>query len=73
MLADPKLPFGRRLAALRKARGWSQEDLAAKSGLSSRYIGDVERGKRNIGLVNICRIAAAIGITAAKLMSFEER
>jgi len=72
MSADPKVLFGKRLAALRHARGWSQEDLAGESGISWRYISDVERGHRNIGLVNICRLARALGVPPSKLMSFEQ-
>lgn len=71
MSADPRVLFGRRLAALRHARGWSQEELADASGISPRYIGDVERGARNIALINICRLAKALGVPVTKLMNFE--
>jgi transcriptional regulator with XRE-family HTH domain len=72
MPGDPKVLFGRRLAALRHAKGWSLEDLAGESGISWRYISDVERGYRNIGLVNICRLARALGVAPSKLMSFDQ-
>lgn len=52
--------FGRRLAALRKERGWSQERLALESGLARSYLGGVERGQRNIALLNILRLARII-------------
>lgn len=67
---DVKKIFGMRVAHLRKAKGWSQEKLALESGISRSYIGDVERGERNISLVNICRIASTMGINLSHLMDF---
>ena len=49
----------------------SQEDLADLSGLSRQYIGDVERGTRNISLVNIEKIANAFEITLSQLFDFK--
>ena len=40
--------FGQRLAAVRKERGWSQEQLALESGVARSYLSGVERGQRNI-------------------------
>ncbi|HEY7888953.1 MAG TPA: helix-turn-helix transcriptional regulator [Steroidobacteraceae bacterium] len=71
MPGNPKVQFGKRITALRKAKGWSQEKLALESGISRSYIGGVERGQRNIALVNICRLADALEIPPAKLMTFE--
>ena len=71
MPADPTVLFGKRLSTLRRARGWTQEELAAESGISQRYISDVERGLRNIALRNICRLAAALGVPPFKLLSFD--
>lgn len=64
--------FGKHLAQLRKGMGWSQEKLALESGIARSYIGDVERGLRNIALVNICRIANTLMIEPAELMRFRE-
>ncbi len=69
---DPRTLFGQRLAQLRKVRGWSQETLALESGVARSYLGGVERGQRNISLVNICRLAATLGVPPAKLMEFEQ-
>lgn len=63
--------FGKRLAELRKAKGWSQEALALESGIARSYLGGVERGQRNIALVNICRLADALDLTPADLMAFK--
>ena len=68
MRGDPKVLFGRRLAELRRAKGWSQEKLALESGLARSYLGGVERGQRNIALVNICRLADALGTRPPMLM-----
>ncbi|HEV2271381.1 MAG TPA: helix-turn-helix transcriptional regulator [Steroidobacteraceae bacterium] len=71
MHGNPKILFGKRIAVLRKAKGWSQEKLALESGISRSYIGGVERGQRNIALVNICRLAEALETPPAKLLTFE--
>lgn len=57
---DVKKKFGERVREIRKARGLSQEKLAELSGLDRTYISDVERGERNIGLLNIIRIVDAL-------------
>jgi transcriptional regulator with XRE-family HTH domain len=55
--------FGTRMRALRQQRGLSQEELAFSCQLDRTYIGSVERGERNISLVNIHSIAAALGVS----------
>ena len=60
--------FGRHLAALRKELGFSQEGLALESGLARSYLGGVERGQRNIALLNICRLATALSVPPSKLL-----
>jgi len=44
--------------------------LALESGLARSYLGGVERGQRNIALVNICKLAQALEISPAVLMEF---
>lgn len=68
---DPKLLFGKHLALLRKGRGWSQEQLALESGLARSYVGGVERGQRNISLINICRLADTLSLPPSQLLDFE--
>jgi len=63
--------FGLRIKELRSAKGITQEDLAELTGLSRQYIGDVERGTRNISLANIEKIATAFQITLAELFKFK--
>lgn len=59
--------FGERLRAIRKAKNLSQEGLALACGLDRTYIGGVERGERNISLLNICKIAEALRIKPSEL------
>lgn len=59
--------FGARVRELRMSRGWSQERLAFESGLNRTYLGAVERGERNISLVNISKIARSLRIEMKEL------
>ena len=52
--------FGERVREARDRRGWSQEQLAAEAGLDRTYVGSVERGERNIALLNINKLALAL-------------
>ena len=61
--------FGARMRALRNQRGLSQEELAFFCNLDRTYIGSVERGERNISLVNIHTIAAALGVSPRELFN----
>jgi transcriptional regulator with XRE-family HTH domain len=67
---DPRVLFGKRLVKLRKDLGWSQEGLAAEAGIGRSYLSGVERGKRNIAVVNICKIAATLGIDPSEMLKF---
>ena len=68
--ANPRVLFGKRLDEMRRQKGWSQEKLALESGLARSYLGGVERGQRNIAVVNICKLAQALGVEPAELMRF---
>lgn len=65
---DPRALFGLRLAEVRRAKGLSQERLALESGLARSYLGGVERGQRNIALLNIYRLAETLGVTPSSLL-----
>lgn len=67
--AQVRKQFGTRVRELRKQKGFSQEGLALASRLDRTYIGGVERGERNISLMNIVKISHALGVTAAELFS----
>ena len=68
---DVKTTFGQRVRALRKRAGLSQEQLALKCGLDRTYIGGVERGERNISIVNIEKIARAMHLSPKDLFEGE--
>ncbi len=67
-MADVRERFGQRLREIRRQRGVSQEKLAELAGLHRTYVSSVERGERNISLLNIEKLAGALGVPLAKLM-----
>lgn len=60
--------FGQRVRARRLEAGMSQERLAQRAGLHMTYVSSVERGERNISLVNIVKLAAALHADPADLV-----
>ena len=60
--------FGDEVRRLRKAKKWSQEELARNAGLHRTYIGSIERSERNVSLLNIERIARALNIQVRDLL-----
>lgn len=64
---EVKRRFGARLRTLRKARKLSQEKVALRAGIDRSYFGAIERGENSVSLVNIHRIAEALGVEAAEL------
>ena len=61
--------FGARLSELRKSRGLSQDALAFASGLDRSYLGAIERGEKNVSLINIERIAGALEVAPGELFT----
>ncbi len=59
--------LGRRIRALREARGFTQEQLAEEAGLDRAYYGGVERGERNVAALNLIRIAKALDVEVGDL------
>lgn len=60
--------FGRRVRELRKELGLSQEDLAERADLHRTYVGSIERGERNVALINIHRLAKALKVAPRDLL-----
>lgn len=61
--------FGERVRELRKQKELSQEALALACNLDRTYIGGVERGERNISLINIYKISEALGVNGKELFN----
>ena len=61
--------FGARVRALRQDRGLSQEAFAALCGLDRTYISGIERGVRNVSLMNINSLANGLGVSLSELLS----
>jgi transcriptional regulator with XRE-family HTH domain len=62
--------FGNHLRSIRKIQGLSQENLAEKVGLHRTYIGMIERGEKNITLLNLIKLSNALEISINELMEF---
>jgi len=63
--------FGERVKNLRLQKGiTSQMKLSFKTGLDRTYIGGIERGERNVALLNIEKIAKALGVKIEDLFKF---
>lgn len=62
MVDDIRVVFGAKLKQIRTAKKISQEELAFRSGLHRTYISSVERGERNISIINMKKIADALEV-----------
>lgn len=67
-ISDAAKTFGERVRARRQQLGKSQEQLADDSSLHWSYVGQVERGQRNITLHNILKLAEVLGVDAGELV-----
>lgn len=66
------LKIGLKIRVLRLELGLSQEKLAFASGLDRTYIGSVERGERNISVINLQKISAALKVNIYELLKLEQ-
>ena len=64
----PEVPFREALAQAAQERGFTQEELAHRAHLHRNYVGGVERGERNISLLNIVDLAQALSVRPAELL-----
>lgn len=60
--------FGRRVAELRKAKGWTQRVLAERWGLSEQYVKLVEGGYENLTIESLTLLAGVLGVAAFELL-----
>ena len=66
---DIKLKLGQRIKELREEAKMSQKDLAYAADLDRSYIAGIENGQRNVSIVNIEKIATALGVTLQELFN----
>jgi transcriptional regulator with XRE-family HTH domain len=65
--------FGKALRKVRHSAAMSQEALADLAGIHRTYVGDVERGERNISLLNMMRLTAALRTPLSQVVTDMER
>jgi transcriptional regulator with XRE-family HTH domain len=68
-MADINEQVGFNIRTIREARGLSQEQLGDLAGLHRAYIGQIERGEKNIGIRNLAKIANSLGVRAEVLVN----
>jgi len=67
-MAEINKKVGATIREFRRKKGWSQEKLAFEANLHRAYIGQIERGEKNIGIKNIEKIAKALNVSLRQLM-----
>jgi transcriptional regulator with XRE-family HTH domain len=60
--------LGKRIQILRKEKGWTQTDLAVHLDMNRGHLSDIERGKREVGIITLQVIARGLNTTMAKLL-----
>lgn len=70
--SDIRQQFGDAIRSRREELGMTQEDLADKAGIHRTYISDIERGSRNLSLINIERVAVALELRIFELFRLVE-
>jgi len=69
-MADALLiQLGDRIRRLRKKRGWTQAEMAERVGIDRSFLADIERGKRNVSILNVALIAKGLKVSLAQLFS----
>ena len=69
---DIRKQFGRRIIELRQERGWTQEELASTSGISTRSISNIENGVFSVTLDTIDKLARSYSVTIRSLFDFQQ-
>lgn len=68
-MADINKLVGQNIRKYRIKKGWKQDRLALEAKMHRTYIGHIERGEKNIGLVNLEKIAKALAVNIKKLLA----
>jgi transcriptional regulator with XRE-family HTH domain len=66
---EPARLMGERIRENRKAKGLSQEKLAALAGVHRTYIGMIERGEKNLTIKSLCRVCRALKVAPSEIVS----
>lgn len=69
-MANLLVLVGAKIRELRNHKGWTQEQLAEQAGFYYTYIGSVERGEKNISLLNLQKIADALKVDMNELFAY---
>ena len=67
-MAEINKTVGKRIRLLREKKNLTQENLAFEAGVHRAYIGQIERGEKNLGLINLQKIAKALKLSPSKLL-----
>jgi transcriptional regulator with XRE-family HTH domain len=70
---DIRIRFGFAVKDRREALGLTQEEFADKAGIHRTYLSDIERGTRNVSLINIERVAKGLSLKTSELFQAVER
>lgn len=68
-ISPTRQQLARRVRVLRAVQGWSQETLAELAGIHRSYISNIERGRCNVGIETLDKLARTFNTTAAELLS----
>lgn len=71
-MTDFSVALGNRIKELRKKKGFSQERLSEKADISSKYLGEIERGKVNISTLVLYNLATALEVSVSDLVQSEQ-
>ena len=69
MPEDLLVRLGKRIRKLRQERTWTQVEMAEQIGIDRSFLADVERGRRNISVLNLELIAEGLGVSLSRLFS----
>jgi transcriptional regulator with XRE-family HTH domain len=70
---DIRERFGFAVKSRREELALTQEDLAEQAHIHRTYVSDIERGSRNVALINIERLANALNVSLSQLFATVER
>ena len=68
---DMRQLVGRNFARIRRLKGLTQEEIAARSGVSQQYLSGLERGHRNPTVIMLYEIAQVLGVSVVELVEEE--